>query len=155
MMIDLTLDLGNVWQMLSAIGTLLAVIVSLWLAYGSNRSKVRVKLGTALLTDGSQWYYTVTAINVGNRDVTITEIGLFFKKVKQRVSNTTIFDDSMKIDEHTYPKKLAESEKVEIYIDRDGMNYSIKKHDLKGKISGYVIDSTGKMWRSKGSKVLF
>lgn len=39
---EINIDLGNIWEMLSAIGTISAVVVSLWLARRSE--KVNLKL---------------------------------------------------------------------------------------------------------------
>lgn len=65
--LNITIDFGNFWDMLSAIGTLLAVILSLWFSYQSNKPKLKMKLATLksykdldflLLTKGSADDYT-------------------------------------------------------------------------------------------------
>lgn len=42
--VSIAIDLGNVWEMLSAIGTIGAVIVSLYLAFRESRSNLKVRV---------------------------------------------------------------------------------------------------------------
>jgi hypothetical protein len=65
--LNVTIDFGNFWDMLSAIGTVFAVILSLWFSYKSNKPKLKMKLTTRkfyknldhlLLTKGSSDDFT-------------------------------------------------------------------------------------------------
>jgi hypothetical protein len=72
---------------LSAFGTIAAVIVSLYLAFKSRRLNLKVTANLTTIQDEDTVmgdYVTISVVNVGNREVTITGIGwsLPFKKTK-------------------------------------------------------------------------
>lgn len=88
MNINIDLDLGNLWEMLSAVGTIAAVIVSLWLA--RRESRIRVKFHVEgfdqpmNITTGSLEIFTTIIsfefYNLSNYQISITSIRAIFLK---------------------------------------------------------------------------
>ena len=70
--IKCTVDFGNVWDMLSAIGTTMAVIISLW----SSKRKKRIHLTAFDKTYYSGYKIDYSIENTGNVPIVITRIGL-------------------------------------------------------------------------------
>ena len=76
---------------LSAIGTLAAVVVSLYLASQGKRVKLNITVGHRLMVTPGQGrpypeYILISIINIGHKEVQITNIGWkvgFFKKQRQ------------------------------------------------------------------------
>lgn len=72
------IDLGNIWEALSAIGTIGAVVVSLYLSRKDSINKIRVST-QVIIPVGSldkKIYTNVTITNVGRQEVIITQIGV-------------------------------------------------------------------------------
>lgn len=88
MNINIDLDLGNLWEMLSSVGTIAAVIVSLWLA--KRESKIRVKFHVEgfdqplnITTGSLEKFTTIISFkfyNLSNYQISITSIRAIFLK---------------------------------------------------------------------------
>ena len=81
---SINLDLGNLWDMLSAIGTVGAVIFSLWLVRKDNKAVIRLMIGSRIKVNGDSRLITesnldkviqVSAYNAGSITVGISFIG--------------------------------------------------------------------------------
>ena len=104
---------------LSAIGTNAAVIVALWLAIRSGRSKMRVRAEiVSIVTAGeklteSDRYFSISAVNTGNSDIVVTNVGWtigFWSK--------SHFAQLLLVDElnSRLPKKLSPGEAADFYF---------------------------------------
>lgn len=67
-----TVNFGNIWDMLSAIGTTMAVIISLW----SSKRKKRIHLTASDKTYYSNYKIEYSIENTGNVPIVITRIGI-------------------------------------------------------------------------------
>ena len=73
-----TVDWNIIWTAVSAISTLLAVLVALFLPIIQNRTKRKLEINTQITTFGYDGMIriVVTVDNIGNRNISITGIGL-------------------------------------------------------------------------------
>lgn len=73
-----TVDWNIIWTAMSAISTLLAVLVALFLPIIQNRTKRKLEINTQITTFGYDGMIriVVTVDNIGNRNISITGIGL-------------------------------------------------------------------------------
>jgi len=97
---------GIIGTWVAGIGTVSAVIVSLWLAYHQGKVKLKVYAGHRLIiTSGSSSrpeYCSIRVVNVGNRPANVTSVGWeagWFKNKKHfvQVFGTPGFDDVPKV----------------------------------------------------------
>src|SRR5205809_736788 len=101
-------------QLVGALGTLAAVIVSLWLArrQGAPRLKVRngiyqmIQPGAVQPMQGE--YFQVAATNTGHRDVVVNGIGWRVGRFRKR----TFFQVPPNPPFHTVPKRLQPAEEA-------------------------------------------
>lgn len=72
--LKVTIDFGNVWEVLSTIGTVAAVIVSLYLARRDAITKIKMTMERTYLIgfDDKTEYFTISCVNVGRPEVSIT-----------------------------------------------------------------------------------
>ena len=113
-----TLQLWNVigtW--VASIGTVSAVITSLWLAYNQNRVKLKVITGhRQLVTQGSRNipdYCVIRVVNTGSRPAKITNIGWTIGRFRKRkhLIQTFGFPESDNV-----PKMLHEGEEATFMV---------------------------------------
>jgi len=97
---------GVIGTWIASVGTLSAVIVSLWLAYHQGKIKLKVTAGHRLLiTPGSKSqpeYCAIKVVNTGDRPANITHVGWetgWFKNKKHiiQIFGTPGFDDVPKV----------------------------------------------------------
>lgn len=147
---NIQVDLGNIWEMLSAIGTIGAVVVSLYLARKNDMQKVDVVFNKAYLIPKEQdqtEYATITVTNVGNPPVTIIEVGLTHSKLSD---HRWVFVCSYSVFENKLPVKLESSETktfgtaVEIF-----RKLFVKDEPSHNKAYAYVKTTTGRVFYSK------
>lgn len=133
MNINIDLDLGNLWEMLSAVGTIAAVIVSLWLA--RRESRIRVKFHVEgfdepmNITTGSRNNFTTIIsfefYNLSNYQISITSIRAIFLK------KPAIF-----LNRHFYPKTLKKKPKnnEQIFLNEPSLGpYSFLPLEIEAK----------------------
>ena len=146
---NIVINLGNVWEALSAIGTVGAVIVSLYLTRRDTVNKVKVSTTVALPVGSldKTIYTNVTVTNTGRQEVIITQVGVTHSKFSKGkfafVTSTGIFQNKL-------PINLKSGE-----FDNFGcVEENLKKLFLANRLSrkkayGYAIDSLGKIYFSK------
>lgn len=133
MNINIDLDLGNLMEMLSAVGTIAAVIVSLWLA--RRESRIRVKFHVEgfdqpmNITTGSLEIFTTIIsfefYNLSNYQISITSIRAIFLK------KPAIF-----LIRYFYPKMLKKKPKIneQIFLNEPTLGpYSYLPLEIESK----------------------
>jgi len=116
------------WNAVSAISTLLAVIVALFYQPYINRRKVGLEIG--LTTEDGIHYIRLKVINRGEKPIWITASGLLFEDGEKKVVRF--------LGEEIFPKKLEPSEVIT--CPEPVMEYNYKIKNL------YAKDSMGKFW---------
>ncbi|RSI41593.1 hypothetical protein [Streptococcus sanguinis] len=143
------IDLGNIWEALSAIGTIGAVVVSLYLLRRDSINKVRVSTQAALLIGSldKKVYTNVTVTNVGRQEVVITQVGVTHSKCAKR---KFAFMKSIGIFNNTLPTNLKTGEFNNFGCVEEELKQQFIQNRLSGKKAyGYAIDSLGKIYFSK------
>ncbi|EMC52195.1 hypothetical protein LGX01_04220 [Streptococcus mutans] len=143
------IDLGNIWEALSAIGTIGAVVVSLYLSRKDSINKIRVSTQVTIPVGSldKKIYTNVTITNVGRQEVIITQVGVthsrYAKKKFAFITNMGIFNNML-------PSYLKTGEFADFgYIQENLRQQFINKHLSGKKAYGYAIDSLGKIYFSK------
>ncbi|HEM5253786.1 TPA: hypothetical protein U1337_002190, partial [Streptococcus suis] len=82
----IVIDFGNIWEALSAIGTVGAVMVSLYLARRDTVNKVKVASSFVMSMNplDKTVYTNITVTNVGRQEVIITEVGITHAKLSKK-----------------------------------------------------------------------
>ena len=142
-------DLGNIWEALSAIGTIGAVVVSLYLSRKDSINKVRVSTQAALLMGSldKKVYTNVTVTNVGRQEVVIAQVGVTHSKcAKVKFA----FMKSIGIFNNTLPTYLKTGEFNNFGCFEEELKQQFIQNRLsRKKAYGYAIDSLGKVYFSK------
>ncbi|MGN8066463.1 hypothetical protein ACTCUF_07995 [Lactococcus lactis] len=154
---NINIDLGNIWEALSAVGTIGAVIVSLWLARKDGKKKFQVVLKTSfgIRYDNSideRPYLSIDAINKSNIPLTIEEVGFINKKDGKKVTVTDqrfLIEGSNQLPTKTEPYSLA----MFVFNQEQLFKELHKKWSQGEKVRAYVRDSSGKHHFSKHYKV--
>ncbi len=148
---NININFGNIWEALSAIGTIGAVGVSLLLARRDSKKKILVNLsfaGGIGMGAESGFYLTLDAVNISDTTLEIEEIGFFYKKTAKRL---TILGTQALVEESAeIPYRVAPMSKA-MYIIKSN-NIVTSAHNEWGenvRIKGYVRDSIGNMHFSK------
>ena len=157
MNINIDIDFGNLWEALSAIGTIGAVIVSLWLARKDGKKKFQVVLKTTIgiRNDNSideTPYLSIDAVNKSNIPLTIEEVGFINKRDGKKVTVTNqkfLIDGSNRLPVKTEPYSLA----MFVFNQEQLFKELHKKWPQGKKIRAYVRDSSGKHHFSKHYKI--
>jgi len=109
------LDVIGTW--IAAIGTVGAVITSLWLASSNNKVKLKISANTSFLViPGVSGYTEVCLINIANigtRPIKINNIGWYIGKGKKKIQLIQNINGSTT---GTIPKTLMEHEDISIDI---------------------------------------
>jgi hypothetical protein len=140
---------------LSALGTISAVIVSLYLATRDRRISLKVSAGVKIIMQGghSETFIGVSAVNMGRREVTITGIGwqtgLFRKREFVQLGFSPHSSD--------LPARLQDGETANYFIplENTGNHWVLKVKDDLGKclwfkvyfMKALVVTSIGKTFR--------
>lgn len=126
--IAMSFNLGVIdWNAISAISTLLAVIVALFHQSFVNRRKVQVSTG--LWTECGIHLIRVSVTNRGEKPIWITACGILYQDQEKRVFR--LLGDS------EFPKKMEPSEVV---LCPEPILNNLPIHDI------YAKDSLGKFW---------
>lgn len=147
---NIQVDLGNIWEMLSAIGTIGAVIVSLYLAQKNDMQKVNVSFDWGYVFSDDEApteIATITVTNVGNPPVTINQVGLKHSKSSDRrmalVRSNDVFDNKL-------PVKLESSETKTFGLAAENFRKLFLKNEPSHKIAyAYAQTTTGRFFYSK------
>ncbi|MFC0275599.1 hypothetical protein ACFFH2_02635 [Enterococcus devriesei] len=143
MNIDLQLDIGNVWEMLSAIGTVLAVVISLVLAFRESRKKLYVQLTTDINFDK---YYQISIYRNPQDYFVISDVGYIhrLKRVSLIEIETGILNSEDFEIHRGLPYSFVHDPIVKVFLSRWDYKSLISK-----KIKVYVTDSEGRIHKSR------
>lgn len=147
---NVTIDLGNIWDALSGIGTVSAVVLSLWLVRKENKTHVNILRGSRIqvfqdqsrLVTGSNMdrIIQVRAYNSGFRSIGISFLGFGVGK-KEKAFIYKIFKRK-KISVLTYVKYLdSVYETPELELLKSGE--TTKTHEIEWR---YLYQSGSKYW---------
>lgn len=147
MTVDLQIDLGNVWEMLSAVGTIMAVIISLILAFRDSRKKLHVELTTDMHFSQN---YQINIYRNPQDYFFITDAGYYhrLKKFSLKDVQTGILASN----DHEIKSELPYS-----FVEMTIMKINLSRWDYKaliGKnIKVYVIDGEGRIHKSRKKRI--
>ncbi|ARE11962.1 hypothetical protein UC317_1973 [Lactococcus lactis subsp. lactis] len=153
---NIIIDLGNVWDALSALGTIGAVGLSLWLATRDEKVDFSVSLSSALgIRDNSidnLPYLIIESLNKSKFPLTIEEVGFCIDK--KDAKKLTVIDHSYLIEgSDKIPQKVEPLETAKYVFEQDKVIELAKK--IWGEnieIRAYVRDTTKKTHYSKKIK---
>lgn len=147
--ININIDLGNAWEMLSAIGTVGAVITSLVLAFKENKPNIN-----ATISIGNKFgkFYQLFLTKNQLNSFTLVGFGYYnnFKKRSVNFSPNThlkVLNSENKKTGYAFPYDFTEENIIKLVID----DAIISALDGK-KVRFYVEDINGKIYKS--NKVL-
>lgn len=147
---NVTIDLGSLWEMLSAIGTIGAVIVSLFLAFRASQPNLKVRVSLDVFF---QRYYNLVLIKKPTDVFTIVRFGYYgyFRKIyysNELVNNVEVLNE----------ENFALNKRIPLVISSDNiLNLSLKEEyttKLIGKkVRFFVEDIDGKIYKSNKIKI--
>lgn len=154
---NISIEFGNIWEALSAVGTIGAVGVSLWLAMREERSIFSVNLKTSfgITKDNSLTnapLLSIDAFNVSRHPLIIEEVGFVKSKNGEKL---VIYDSNIFVDGSNGLNFKTESKASATYT-LDLIHIQQATHRQWGdniKIRAYVRDSSGKKHFSKKHKI--
>lgn len=154
---NINIDFGNVWDALSAIGTIGAVIVSLCLATREGKVDFTVELSSAIgirdddSVDDSP-YLLVESLNKSKFPLTIEEVGFCIDKKDSK--KLTVMDQRYLIEgSDKIPQKVEPLETAKYVFELHKIKELAKKTWGENiEIRAYVRDVTKKMHYSKKIK---
>lgn len=153
---NIIIDLGNVWDALSALGTIGAVGLSLWLATRDEKVDFSVSLSSALgIRDNSidnLPYLIIESLNKSKFPLTIEEVGFCIDK--KDAKKLTVIDHSYLIEgSDKIPQKVEPLETAKYVFEQDKVIELAKKNWGENiEIRAYVRDTTKKTHYSKKIK---
>ena len=148
------IDLGNVWEALSAIGTIAVVIVSLYLARRDYRKKLEVDYWTSykIFSGEKISLWSIDLVNIGSVPVKIYEVGLYQKSWLRKRRKKIIFmmTRDFEYERAKLPILLNPQEDATYFIAKHEWITKIKELGInQRKIGLYARDTTGKYYYRK------
>lgn len=148
------IDLGNVWEALSAIGTIAVVIVSLYLARRDYRKKLEVDYWTSykIFSGEKISLWSIDLVNIGSVPVKIYEVGLYQKSWLRKRRKKIIFmmPTDFEYESAKLPILLNPQEDATYFIAKNEWITKIKELGInQRKIGLYARDTTGKYYYRK------
>lgn len=148
------IDLGNVWEALSAIGTIAVVIVSLYLARRDYRKKLEVDYWTSykIFSGEKISLWSIDLVNIGSVPVKIYEVGLYQKSWLRKRRKKIIFmmPRDFEYESPKLPILLNPQEDATYFIAKNEWITKIKELGInQRKIGLYARDTTGKYYYRK------
>lgn len=149
---NISIDLGNLWEMLSAIGTIAAVVVSLILALKEKDKRIVVTITTDKYFGHN---YIITLYKNPMDDFVLKDIGykrFFIKKsIKEEFkSGFEIMNfDEVGQDHKQFPFSFSSDSQIKISLRNWNYTNLINK-----KVRFYVKDNNGKYHQSNKFKIL-
>lgn len=148
------IDLGNVWEALSAIGTIAVVIVSLYLARRDYRKKLEVDYWTSykIFSGEKISLWSIDLVNIGSVPVKIYEVGLYQKSWlrKRRKKKIFMMPRDFEYESAKLPILLNPQEDATYFIAKNEWITKIKELGInQRKIGLYARDTTGKYYYRK------
>lgn len=148
------IDLGNVWEALSAIGTTAVVIVSLYLARRDYRKKLEVDywISYKIFSGEKISLWSIDLVNIGSVPVKIYEVGLYQKSWLRKRRKKIIFmmPRDFEYESAKLPILLNPQEDATYFIAKNEWITKIKELGInQRKIGLYARDTTGKYYYRK------
>lgn len=148
------IDLGNVWDALSAIGTIAVVIVSLYLARRDYRKKLEVDywISYKIFSGEKISLWSIDLVNTGSVPVKIYEVGLYQKSWLRKRRKKIIFmmPRDFEYESAKLPILLNPQEDATYFIAKNEWITKIKELGInQRKIGLYARDTTGKYYYRK------
>lgn len=148
------IDLGNVWDALSAIGTIAVVIVSLYLARRDYRKKLEVDywISYKIFSGEKISLWSIDLVNIGSVPVKIYEVGLYQKSWLRKRRKKIIFmmPRDFEYESAKLPILLNPQEDTTYFIAKNEWITKIKELGInQRKIGLYARDTTGKYYYRK------
>lgn len=148
------IDLGNVWEALSAIGTIAVVIVSLYLARRDYRKKLEVDywISYKIFSGEKISLWSIDLVNTGSVPVKIYEVGLYQKSWLRKRRKKIIFmmPRDFEYESAKLPILLNPQEDATYFIAKNEWITKIKELGInQRKIGLYARDTTGKYYYRK------
>lgn len=148
------IDLGNVWDALSAIGTIAVVIVSLYLARRDYRKKLEVDywISYKIFSVEKISLWSIDLVNIGSVPVKIYEVGLYQKSWLRKRRKKIIFmmPRDFEYESAKLPILLNPQEDATYFIAKNEWITKIKELGInQRKIGLYARDTTGKYYFRK------
>lgn len=148
------IDLGNVWEALSAIGTIAVVIVSLYLARRDYRKKLEVDywISYKIFSGEKISLWSIDLVNIGSVPVKIYEVGLYQKSWLRKRRKKIIFmmPRDFEYESAKLPILLNPQEDATYFIAKNEWITKIKELGInQRKIGLYARDTTGKYYYRK------
>lgn len=152
---------------LSAIGTIAAVVVALWLARRQDQPRVAIQAEVSLVwfekgSEKNREYLSVYAVNVGDRPVTISHLSLRFGLFRKLWVAVPLPDQELS---NSFPTEITYGKEAKWFIplERDGFKWcesaasfladSYRRVPIRFA-SVYATSTTGRVFRAKsGSSV--
>lgn len=154
---------GAIGATTGALATTAAVIVALWQVKYNERKKLKLHFSASMVVHDQvlqtkKFFVRLSATNVGNRDIIISGWGyVFFENDGYGLIGLTESPIEQQINP-SMPHRLKIEEQVSLYWEHDFFAKSVKSDIEAGllrrnkKISFFVLDSTGQMYKVKTSK---
>lgn len=148
------IDLGNVWDALSAFGTIAVVIVSLYLARRDYRKKLEVDywISYKIFSGEKISLWSIDLVNIGSVPVKIYEVGLYQKSWLRKRRKKIIFmmPRDFEYESAKLPILLNPQEDATYFIAKNEWITKIKELGInQRKIGLYARDTTGKYYYRK------
>lgn len=148
------INLGNVWDALSAIGTIAVVIVSLYLARRDYRKKLEVDywISYKIFSGEKISLWSIDLVNIGSVPVKIYEVGLYQKSWLRKRRKKIIFmmPRDFEYESAKLPILLNPQEDATYFIAKNEWTTKIKELGInQRKIGLYARDTTGKYYYRK------
>ena len=148
------IDLGNVWDALSAIGTIAVVIVSLYLARRDYRKKLEVDywISYKIFSGEKISLWSIDLVNIGSVPVKIYEVGIYQKSWLRKRRKKIIFmmPRDFEYESAKLPILLNPQEDATYFIAKNEWITKIKELGInQRKIGLYARDTTGKYYYRK------
>lgn len=149
---SIIINFGNFWEMLSAIGTVGAVVISLWLSSRNERPQLYIHYCIECADEGVPETYIFEIINIGRVPTTLLYEGISMHS--RNHFNTEVGFDGIINWSHndknwptSYANTLRPGESVVLEVEEEVMKKTI--HNLTGKknkkkLYFYIVDSTNR-----------
>lgn len=152
-------------QAVGAIATSAAVIVTLWQIRYANRKKVKLRFtdnNVVFSERGNLEFHFVNlkVTNIGNRNIIVSNWGIKVSKGYNLLFITDVSNPVVKAIQKPLPCTLEPEESVDMVFDIKLFLKNLREEVKKGtfsekeKLTLYVVDSTGKEYRTKSNKTI-
>ncbi|MCL2113603.1 MAG: hypothetical protein FWH31_06575 [Streptococcaceae bacterium] len=152
------IELGNIWEALSAIGTIAVVIVSLHLARRDYRKKLEIDYWTSyeVFSGDNISLWCIDVVNTGAVPIKIYEIGICKKRLLRKSAKKTMAFSSRDLEQESakLPILLMPQEDATYFVMKDECLIGLKKLGFKNQnLQIYAKDTTGKYYFARRFKI--